>query len=141
MSRTTTQLEKFEGRRRFAYRDSEGYLTIGVGILIDEAKGGGLLDAEIDFIRDNRIKLAIRGILDALPWASRLNEPRMAVLINMAYQLGLDGLLKFKKALRAMEDERWPTAALEMRDSRWHSQTPERCDILAQQMETGEWQS
>jgi lysozyme len=141
MSRIAAQVEGFEDRVPHVYQDSLGWWTIGVGFLVDKRKGGGLRDEEIDFILNNRVKIALREIGEHLPWTSRLNEPRISVLVNMWFQLGLAGLLGFKNALRAMEDERWETAEAEMLDSTWHEQTPRRCAILARQMMTGEWQT
>jgi lysozyme len=78
-------------------------------------------------------------VLEALPWAARLSEPRLAVLINMAFQMGIRGLLRFKRMLGSVEDGQYDEAAMEMVDSLWAQQTPERAKRLAKQMLTGEW--
>lgn len=140
MSKIADAIEKQEGRKRSLYKDSEGYWSIGVGFLVDPAAGGGLHDNEIDFIRDNRIKLATKALITRLPWTIKLNEARFFVLLSMAYQMGMDGLLAFKKALEAAENEHWATARVEMLDSKWAKQTPDRARVMAYQMETGEWQ-
>jgi hypothetical protein len=97
----TEQLRRDEGTESCAYQDSLGYWTIGVGRLIDSRKGGGLSNEEIDFLLENDIKTKTREVLLALPWMPRLSEPRQAVLIGMAFQMGLKGLLQFKRALGA----------------------------------------
>ena len=43
-------LRRDEGRVRHAYQDHLGYWTIGVGRLIDQRKGGGLSEDEIDYL-------------------------------------------------------------------------------------------
>ena len=134
------QLIRDEGSVSHAYKDSLGYWTIGVGRLIDSRKGGGLSPDEIEYLLDNDIKAKTREVLLALPWMPRLSEPRQAVLIGMAFQMGIGGLLKFKRMLGSIEDGQYVEAAEEMVKSRWAMQTPKRAYRMAQQMETGEWQ-
>jgi lysozyme len=136
----TEQLRRDEGTESCAYQDSLGYWTIGVGRLIDARKGGGLSNEEIDYLLDNDIKAKTREVLLALPWAARLSEPRRAVLVNMAFQMGTKGLLAFHRTLGSVEDGHYGEAALGMLDSTWAKQTPARAMRLATQMETDEWQ-
>ena len=133
------QLKRDEGVVNHAYKDSLGFTTIGVGRLIDANRGGGLSDSEVDYLLNNDITDKTAQVLEALPWASKLNEPRRAVLINMAFQLGIGGLLQFKRALGSIEDGQYGEAAKEMLDSTWAKQTPARAQRLAQQMETDQW--
>jgi lysozyme len=134
-----SQLLREEGAESCAYQDSLGYWTIGVGRLIDSRKGGGLSNDEIDFLLENDIKAKTREVLLALPWMPRLSEPRQAVLIGMAFQMGIGGLLKFKRALGSIEDGQYKEASMEMLDSLWAQQTPERAKRLSKQMESDEW--
>lgn len=136
----TEQLRRDEGTESCAYQDSLGYWTIGVGRLIDARKGGGLSNDEIDYLLDNDIKAKTAEVLRALPWAARLSEPRRAVLVNMAFQLGTKGLLAFRRTLGSVEDGHYGEAALGMLDSTWAKQTPARAMRLATQMETDQWQ-
>ena len=133
------QLIRDEGSVSHAYEDSLGFTTIGVGRLIDARRGGGLSDSEIGYLLSNDIEEKTAQVLAALPWASKLSETRRAVLINMAFQLGINGLLKFKRALGSIEDGQYSEAAMEMLDSLWAQQTPDRAKRLAKQMTTGEW--
>lgn len=135
-----TQLEREEGRERSAYTDSLGYLTIGIGRLIDKRKGGGLSADEIDYLLANDIKAKTAEVTKALPWLASLNEPRQAALIGMAFQMGTAGLLTFKNTLAAVRDEHWSLAATLMLQSKWAKQTPERASRMARQIETGDWQ-
>ena len=133
------QIKRDEGVVRHAYEDSLGYLTIGVGHLIDVRRGGGLSPDEIDYILTNDISEKSAQVLEALPWSKDLNEPRMAVLINMAFQMGIRGLLGFPGMLGAVKAGDYKAAAEHMLDSKWEQQTPTRAHRLADQMETGEW--
>lgn len=134
------QLIRFEGVVPHAYPDHMGWLSIGVGRLIDVRKGGGLSPDEIDYLLENDIRRTRTGVFEALPWATGLNEPRQAVLIGMAFQLGVGGMLKFKNTLAYVRDARYAEAAQGMKKSLWAKQTPERVRILAEQMASGEWQ-
>lgn len=140
VSKFLEMLEYDEGRIPYAYPDSRGFLTIGVGCLIDKRKGGGLDDVEIDFLRDRRIAKKTAEVKKELPWFDWLNEARQAVILSMAFQLGTDGLMGFVNTLKAVEEARWKDAANGMRKSLWAQQTPGRVNRLANQMESGEWQ-
>jgi len=59
------------------------------------------------------------------------NAHRLAVLYCMVYQMGYNGLCNFKKFGRAITKKNYEQAADEMVDSKWHGQTPERCERLA----------
>lgn len=135
------QIEREEGRRRCTYQDHLGFWTIGVGRLIDGRKGGGLTDDEIDYLLANDIRRKTDQVRAALPWFDQLSEPRQAVLIGMAFQLGIGGLLGFKTTLGHIAAGRWHDAAAGMLASRWAHQTPARAKRMADQIATGEWQA
>lgn len=133
------QTKREEGCVLHPYRDTLGFLTIGWGRLIDPEKGGGISQAEADFMLANDLAKAAAAVDKALPWAARLNEPRKAVLIGMAFQMGVAGLLGFRRMLAAARDEHWATAAEEIRTSDWAKQTAPRAKRMAAQLETGFW--
>lgn len=135
-----TQLRHEEGSVPHAYQDHLGYWTIGVGRLIDKRKGGGLAPDEVDYLLRNDIRKKTDEVLNALPWVKDLNEPRQAVLIGMAFQMGTAGLLGFKNTLALVKAGRYTEAATGMLNSLWAQQTPGRAARMARQMETGTWQ-
>lgn len=132
-------LEGEEGRVPYVYKDSQGYDTIGVGILVDK-RNGGLTNDEIDYLLKSRIDRAMAQVLERLPWATALNEPRFAVLLGMAFQMGIDGLMAFSNTLAAVQAGRYQDAAIGMLASKWARQTPERAGRMAEQMRLGAWQ-
>jgi lysozyme len=140
-ARLASQLRSEEGSKPYAYADSMGYWTIGVGRLIDRRKGGALSDDEIDYLLQNDIRAKTAEVRAALPWFDQLGEARQGVLVGMAFQLGTSGLLQFAQTLAAVRDQRFPQAAALMLQSQWAKQTPQRAARLARQMETDEWQS
>lgn len=136
------QLIREEGEVLHAYEDHLGYLTIGVGILIDKRKGGGITKEESRFLLLNRVNGVVEGIRKHLSWFDSIgNEPRKAVLIGMAFQMGLNGLLGFKNTLEMIRVGDYDKAAVGMLNSLWARQTPARAKRMAKQMETGEWVS
>lgn len=134
------QLYRDEGCVLHAYRDSLGYLTIGVGRLIDERRGGGITRGEAMMLLDHDIDEKRGEVSAALPWLSGVDPVRQAVFVNMAFQLGTAGLLQFRNTLTRARRHDWPGVAAGMMDSLWATQTPNRAERLREQILTGRWQ-
>lgn len=135
----TRQLRRDEGEVLHAYQDHLGYWTIGVGILIDKRKGGGITSEESAYLLNNRIDERQAAIVKRLPWTSTLDEARFGVLVNMSFQMGVEGLLGFKNTLAMVRDGKYEEASKGMLNSLWAKQTPERAKRLSEQMRTGQW--
>ena len=137
----TAQLRRDEDTKETAYKDSLGFLTIGVGRLIDSRKpGAGLRPDEIDYLLRNDIADRVQALTKALPMLfPKLDEARQGVLLNMAFQLGTAGLLGFKSTLALVAAGKYAEAAEQMLKSKWATQTPDRAKRLAEQMKTGKW--
>jgi lysozyme len=135
------QLRGDEDERPCVYQDPEGFWTIAVGRLVDSRKpGAGLRPEEITFLLNNDIDDRINALARRLPWFQDLDDARKGVLLNMAFQLGVEGLLQFKQALKLTQQGKYENAAYAMVQSRWAQQTPERANRLAEQMRSGLWQ-
>ena len=134
------QLKRDEGEVLHAYQDTLGYWTIGIGILIDKRKNGGLRPEESEFIFRNRLKLLDADLASRLPWIVKLDPARRGVLVNMAFQMGVAGLLGFRNTLAMVQAGKYQDAAKGMLASKWATQTPARAHRLSNQMATGEWQ-
>src|SRR5437667_58472 len=72
-----------------------------------------------------------------LPSFTSLDETRQNVLMDMCFNLGTAGLLKFKAMLGAVEARDFDRAAAEMHNSAWARQVGERARTLAAMMKTG----
>jgi len=135
------QLRGDEGERACVYQDHLGFWTIGVGRLVDGRKpGAGLRPEEISFLLNNDIDDRIDALTRRLPWFQNLDDARKGVLLNMAFQLGIDGLLGFANTLRLVMEGKYENAASAMLESKWAQQTPQRAKRLSDQMRTGIWQ-
>ena len=133
------QLRRDEGVVEHAYVDSEGWTTIDVGRLIDKRKGGRLRDDEIEYLLQNDITEKTDELIRRLPWVADLDEARKGVLINMAFNLGVSGLLGFRKTLALVKAGDYARASVEMLDSKWARQVKGRAARLSEQMRTGKW--
>ena len=129
------QLKRHEGYRRAVYECTEGYPTIGYGTNLLHR---GISKEEAEYLLNNDL-VQIISELSEMNLLRGHNTARQAVLVNMAYQLGLNGLLKFKRFITAYDNHNYEEAAKEMLDSLWAKQTPNRASELAEQMETGEF--
>ncbi len=134
-----TQLERDEGCVLHAYQDHLGYLTIGIGTLIDKRKGGGITRAEALFLLKNRISQIEFDLVQSLPWISQIDRVRYYALVNMGFQLGVSGLLKFKNTLAAMKKGDYDEAAIGVMNSLYATQVPNRAERIAKQILTGKW--
>lgn len=139
MNNLRSLIELHEGRVPYAYQDSLGFWTVGVGHLIDRRKGGRLPDHIIDALLDYDIERHSAELFEALPWVKDLDEVRRTVLIDMTFNLGIGGLLGFKNTLRAIKENRWEDAAKGMLASKWATQVGSRAVRLADMMRTGQW--
>ena len=129
-------LMRDEGLRLKPYTDSTGHLTIGFGRNLSQV---GISLAEAEDLLDHDIARASADVQAALPWTVGLDEARRGMLINMAFNLGIGGLLGFQKMLVAVQAGDWPTAALEALNSEWAQQVGPRAYRLSRQIETGVW--
>lgn len=129
-------LKRDEGLRLKAYKDTVGVWTIGYG-RAHVAPGTVWTQAQaeaalIEDVRKHNAELAA-----ALPWIGNLDLVRRRVLQNMAFNLGLKGLLGFKNTLGMVKDGDYEGAARGMMNSLWAKQVKGRAVRLAEQMRTG----
>lgn len=130
-----------EGYRDTVYKDSEGFLTCGWGHALHlgskvplEASEAFLKQDIADAVRDY-FKLA--PTLGAVTLRN-LNTIRRRVIVEMLFNLGLPGVLKFVRMWQAIAVKDWEAAADEMLNSKWHQQVGKRAQKLAETMRTGQ---
>ena len=138
-------ITKEEGFREFPYFDHLGFPTVGYGRLL------GPKDTPLDYYTSTvyepaekmwlkcRIEDVQCKLIDSSARNAYLacNEVQKAVMVSMAYQLGVNGLCKFKKTLAFIAAKQFDSAALEMGDSNWANQTPSRYERHADMMQSG----
>lgn len=127
------QLKRHEGLRLKPYRDTVGKITIGYGRNLED-RGITEQEAEVLLIRD---VIETQRQLARYGWFLLMNETRQDALVNMAYNLGMGGLLGFRRMIAALERRDYHSAAREMLDSKWARQVNHRATELAEQMRLG----
>ncbi len=128
------QLTLHEGMRQFPYKCTSGKLTIGIGRNLDDR---GITEAEAGFLLGNDIDDFQDRLTREIPWMVELDAVRQRVLLDMAFNLGVPGLLKFKRTLAAIRGKEYDRAAAMMLDSRWATQVGQRAKRLSRMMATG----
>lgn len=118
-----SDLKRDEGLVLKPYRDTVGKLTIGIGRNLDDV---GITENEALYLAKNDIFKVTSALDVALPWWRTMSEPRQRALCNMAFNLGVKGLMGFRKALAALQDGDYAKAADEFLDSAWRKQVGDR---------------
>lgn len=135
------QVKRDEGLRLKAYWDPIGKVwTVGYGHTgpdVTEGTVWTLAQAEAALAED--LNTAADEVDRAFPWAESMGVVRWSVLVNMAFNMGLDGLEEFHMMLAAAQAGDFEEAATQMLNSLWATQVGDRATQLAQQMRTGEW--
>ena len=150
-----------EGLKLDLYKDTEGYWTIGIGQLItknpskdvaraelDKLMGrvcnGRITMAEAEQLFNRSVENARRAILrnpKLKPVYDVLDEVRRCALINMVFQMGEAGVAGFTNSLRMLQQKRWNDAAVNLAQSRWYKQTPNRAKRVISTFKTGTWKA
>ena len=123
-----------EGFSGMMYDCPAGKKTIGYGFNLETTPIP-------QYIAKLWLKYQISEIEDSLnryDWYVSMNDNRRIVLIDMVYQMGLNGVLKFKNMIKALENRNYRLAAVEMLDSNYAKQTPNRANRNAEIMHQGE---
>lgn len=128
-------LRRHEGLRLHPYVDTVGKVTIGYGHNLTDL---GISKETAEDWLDFDARGAVSDCERLVPHFFDLDEPRQRVLVNMAFNLGIVGLLKFKNMLSACAVGDWATAKLAGLDSTWAKQVGHRADELMQRLFTGE---
>lgn len=128
------QLRRHEGERLKPYRCTAGKLTIGVGRNLDDR---GITAEESAYLLSNDIDRVWTELKARIPWVTGLSDVRQRVLLDMAFNLGTDGLMKFRNTLATIQAGNYQKAGEMMLDSLWVKQVGMRAQRLSRMMQTG----
>ena len=149
------ELVKHEGLRLQVYQDTLGIDTIGIGRnlkdrsiskeeldeldipTIDHVYEYGITEADAMLLAENDVQIVEEELLRAHPCVEDLDAVRQLVLVDMAFNMGVPRLCKFKKMWAAVHENKFDIAAKEMLDSRWANQVKSRSVKLANAMHNG----
>ena len=123
-------IKAHEGYSKKVYKDTLGYDTIGIGFLVSSLE----LDEDVcDIILERRLKKNELVLQRKMPFYRKLPIEVQNIIQNMYYQLG-NRLFNFVKTLHYIESGKWRAASVEMLDSLWAKQTPNRAKELSERM-------
>nr|BAR29249.1 Phage-related lysozyme (muraminidase) (COG3772) [uncultured Mediterranean phage uvMED]BAR29349.1 Phage-related lysozyme (muraminidase) (COG3772) [uncultured Mediterranean phage uvMED] len=123
LDRIVDMLKRHEGLRLNPYHCSANKLTIGIGRNLEdrgitESEAFYLLHGDINLVQEELTKNW--GVWRTFPEKARL------VCIDMTFQMGITGFMKFKETRKLMELGKWLEASEEVLRSRYSIQTPNR---------------
>jgi len=151
MDKLIAQLKRHEGFRSQMYMDTciPPKETIGYGynlsanplrlssLEINHAHTKGVNEVEAERILKLMVSKCVDQLEEAIPFINKLDTVRQDILINMGFNMGLVGLLKFKKALLLVKAGDYTKASIEMLDSKWAKDVGNRALELSTQMKSG----
>ena len=123
------------------YKDHLGYYTVGVGHLIlpsdeewEAPAGTKITQTRADELLVKDFNNVLKECEDNLTVWSEVGEEVKLILANMAFNLGLPRLKKFKKMLKAINEKDYVKASEEGLDSKWAKQVYNRAHRLMDRM-------
>lgn len=132
------------------YKCPRGFETIGVGHNIEsrpfteeekralgDYKHGITKNGALMLLR-NDVAICVKS-LKQFPFWKELDDERKYALLDMCFQLGINGLKKFKKMLSAIEVKDYIQASKECLNSEYAKQTPKRAGRIAILLKVGQW--
>ena len=122
------KIKHHEGFVEHVYDDSLGIPTIGYGFAIKDLE----LDKDIcDIILERKLHNLEDSVNFKFSWFMYMPQEIKDVVMEMSYQLGVNGFSKFKKTIAFLQNKQWEEASVEMLDSLWAKQTPNRAKELS----------
>ena len=132
------QLKIDEGVKYEVYDDHLGYKTFGIGHLIttkDEEYGAiiGTIVSEkrVNAVFDTDVNTYIDEAKKVFGNLEEMPQEAQQVIVNMCFNMGSPRLSQFKKFIKAIHDEDWATASVEMLNSKWAKQVGDRANRLS----------
>lgn len=136
ISKTTVRLMYDEGFSGKIYKDSKDFLTIGFGFNLTTQEIPMSIAIEWLHVLINKIQFELE---KNIPFWNDLSDAHKYVLINMAYQMGIGGLLQFRDMLKELGLKDYNGAAIAMKDSVWYKEFTARASRLVKIMQSGEF--
>ncbi len=140
-------IKAHEGFRDKIYKDSLGKATIGYGFLVaalspDELKlNGGKAEPISKEVAEKILNLKVaklqKRVFQCLPWLQSKPQNVQDTLIEMAYQLGLAGLMGFHHTLSCIEASDYAQAARNLKASLLYRQSPKRVEGYIKGLKNG----
>ena len=125
-------IKNHEGFRSRVYKCSAGYDTIGYGAAIKDLE----IDEDIaEMILMRQIYKLEKRVAETFDWYDTIPDKIKDVVVEMCFQIGVSGFMKFKKTIQYCADKDWANMSVEMLDSKWaRHDSPNRAKTLAKRV-------
>lgn len=137
-----------EGEVLNIYKDSLGYYTIGIGHLLTKSANysdalhqlnlevkrttnGTITKKESADLFEKDLKDVIKGVKSNVLLKEvyeSLDPIRRLALLNMVFQMGVNGVANFKNSMKMAKEKRWSDLEKNLKLSLWYKQTPNRAN-------------
>lgn len=132
------ELRRDEGVKYEPYLDSVGIKTVGVGHNLEAHPidfSYPLTDEQVDELLASDLIETFSELDKHLPWWRNMEYQRQRAIVNMCFNMGINGLMTFHNTLAAMQSGKWDVVIAGMKASKWASQVGERAIRLEDLME------
>ena len=140
------ELAEDEGCKYEIYNDHLGYATFGIGHLVTNSDleygqeiGTKVSKERVDECFKTDIEITIEDCNILYSNFNDIPEEAQLILANMMFNLGRPRLSKFVNLKLAVDSEDWMEASVQMMDSKWAKQVPNRAERLCSRMEKLSW--
>lgn len=116
MKELVESIKESEGFKGVVYKCTEGFDTIGYGTRLP------IMKEEAALLLEYRLKAFVKELEQREPFVNKLPLDKQEILAEMAYQMSVGGLMKFKGMWKALKAFDYVTASEEMLDSLWYRQ-------------------
>ena len=137
------ELKRDEGVKHEIYLDHLGLPTCGIGHLITEwdneygqEVGTPVAEERVNELFEKDLSVTINECKLIYQDFDVLPVKVQHIVANMMFNMGRPRLSRFHKMKKAVDNRDWHEAALQMQDSKWYNQVPNRADRLVQEMKT-----
>ena len=141
LDKLAEEIKADEGVIYEIYNDHLGYKTCGVGHLCraTDPENGLEVGDPVSVERVNELfaedlDITIEECRKLYEYFDDLPEEVQRIICNMMFNMGRPRLSQFKKMYEAVMDANWIEAAIQMEDSLWARQVPNRAERLCERM-------
>lgn len=126
INKVVKRLYTFEEFQAFPYLCPANHTTVGLGRNLD---ANPFTEEEAERWATEELERLWKSLLVRLPWLPGKDTEVIMIILDMAYNMGLDGVLSFKKMLQAIKESCYLLAAEELKDSKYFKQTKSRAEF------------
>ena len=119
---------KYEGKKLIPYKDSRGFLTVGIGHKFEKGESvkSKYSESEIMNFFKADLEKAIAQAKKVFPNFDNLPKEVKIKLVSLTFNMGMGGISKFKDFRASIANKDWKSAASNLKNSLWYKQVGNR---------------